>query len=215
MAIRSTALAALCCLILSAGCDDSYTPPPGSSGSTTAATEPAATVTTAAADSGPRERIALGKIPFTIEAPKGWRVQPGVTQEIVLHGRAPSGEVDVLLGAGTNVKADALPMLVKQSARGSNDRHIKNEVVQRANLTIVKSIAPQLAPGSTASPDPELVPMGWTVQVIVSGTGTDLPSYQLTFLGLSQAMFDKDEAFLQQVMDSLRYDPAATVPAAP
>jgi hypothetical protein len=123
----------------------------------------------------------------------------------------------VLLGNGPVIKAESLPLLVKQSttaATASADRH-KNTIVQRDGLTIITRIAPQLAPGASPSPDPELVPMGWGVQVIVSGTTPDLRSYELTYVGLSQAMFDKDEAFLQKIIDSLRYEPASTRPPVP
>jgi hypothetical protein len=216
MAFRLTFLAAMCWLTFAVGCDETYTPPAGSTpanGATTTATSTNAA--TGAAEDGARERIALGAIPFTIEVPRGWLVQPGVTNKIVLHGRTPSGEIDVLLGNGPIVKAAALPLLVRESAKSTNDKHVKSEVVQREKITIIKTIAPQLAPGAVPSPDPELVPMGWTVQVIVSDDKADLHSYELTFVGLSQGMFDKDELFLQRIMDSLRYEPAGLLPVAP
>ena len=215
MVPRLTFIAAMCWLTFSVGCDETYTPPAGSTSGTAASTATAPSTAAPPAD-GARERIALGAIPFTIEVPTGWLVQPGVTNTaMVLHGRTTSGEIDVLLGNGPVVKAAELPLLVKATTRSTNDKHVRSEVVQRDKLTIIKAVAPQLAPGATPSPDPELVPMGWTVQVIVSDGKPDLQSYELTFVGLSQAMFDKDELFLQRIMDSLRYEPAGTLPAAP
>lgn len=219
MAFRSLALAASACLFLAAGCDDPA-PPAGSSSTAAPTSQPAASSGTgadqgAAVANAPRERLALGAIPFSIEVPKGWTLMPGVTGRTVLHGRAPSGELDVLLGMGPSIKGDALPMMLKQSAKPSNDSHVKNEVTQRDGLTLVQSIAPQTAPNTPASNDPELVPMGWSVQAIVSDGKLDYSVYELTFLGLSQAMFDKDEAFLRQIINTLKYDGAATQPARP
>lgn len=213
MVIRPTALAAASCLLLMAGCDEGYTPPAGTPA--TPATAAAGVPSASSVSTAERTRISLGAIPFSVEVPQGWGVQAGVTNRIVLHGKAPSGEVDVLLGTGPNIKAEDMPMLIKASAKPSSDPHVKNEVAVRDNLTLVKTIAPQLAPGAVANPDPELVPMGWTVQVIVSDGKVDYSAYDLTFVGLSQAMFDKDEAFFQKIIDSLKYESAATRPAMP
>lgn len=207
-------VAAMSTLFL-AGCDEGYTPP-ASSGSTT--TAPAAKSDTAAApavDDTKRERISLSSIPFTIEVPAGWSVQSGVANKFVLHGKAPSSEVEILVGPGPTIKPAAVPMLVKSSTTQSTDRHTKTEVVQRGDLTIIKTIARQLAPGAVAPSDPELIPIGWTVQIIRSDAKADLtskielPTYELQFVGLSQATFDKDEAFLQKIMESVQYDPSA------
>jgi hypothetical protein len=219
MALRSLALAASACLVLTVGCDDPA-PPAATPSTATPASQPAAAANTSGAQGvatvdGPRERLVLGAIPFSIEVPKGWSLMPGVTGRMVLHGRAPSGELDVLLGMGPNIKGDALPMMLKQSAKASNDPHVKSEVTQRDGLTLVQNIAPQTPPNTPAASDPELVPMGWSVQAIVSDGKLDYSVYELTFLGLSQAMFDKDEAFLRQLISTLRYDGAATQPATP
>lgn len=218
MVSRLIAYTACSCVIVLAGCDESYSPPASANPSSApAAAAPAANSgasTGAAADLNARQRIALTRIPFSVEAPSGWVIQPSGPNQIVLHGRAPSGEVDVLLGTGPIIKADALPLLLKESAKPSADPHVKNEVVQRNNMAIIKTVAPQVAPGAVAPADPDLVPIGWTTQFIVQD-GLDYRSYDMTFVGLSQAMFDKDEAFLQQMMDSVRYEAAATRPAVP
>ena len=215
MALRLTLLAAICSMTFAVGCDETYTPPPGATSSTPGTISTTAPSASATMDEGSRERLPLGVIPFSLEVPKGWLMQSGAAGKIILHGKTPTGEVDVLLGVGPSVKAAELPLLVKESRKTSLDTHVKNGVVERDKMTIITTIAPQLAPGAAPSPDPELVPMGWTAQVIVSDATPDLQSYELTFVGLSQAMFDKDEAFLRRIMDSLRYEPAAPRPAAP
>lgn len=211
MALRLV-VAAACVAMASLGCDEPM--PMG----TTPATAPS-TVADAAANpspaTAPRERIALGVIPLTIEVPKGWLLKPGDTGKIVLHGRLTSGAVDVLLGTGISIKNDALELMVKESTKPTTDRRQKVEVVKRDGMTIVQTIAPQLPPNMPPPSDPELVPMGWSVQCIVSdGSAIDLPVYELTFLGLSQAMFERDEAWLRQMVSTIRHEAAANPSAA-
>jgi hypothetical protein len=159
--------------------------------------------------------MSLGAIPLSMEVPSGWLLRPGVTGRIVLHGPTPSGEVDVLLGTGPSIKGEALPLMVKESAKPSTDRYVKNEVTQRDGMTIIQRIAPQTPPGTLPGSDPNLVPIGWTAQCIVTDGKLDYSVYELTILGLSQAMFDRDQQFLQELLDTLKHEAPATQPATP
>lgn len=209
--LRPSVLAAVSCVLLAVGCDEPAAPPtPPASPATSPAGTGSPAATSAAAT---KSRISLGAIPLSIEAPAGWDLKPGVTGKIVLRGRSPSGELDVLLGTGPSIKGDALPLMLKESAKPSNDRHVKTEITQRDGMTLIQSYAPQLPPGTTPSSDPELVPMGWSVQCIVSDGKLDYSVYELTIMGLSQGMFDRDEKFIRDMIDTLRFEGSTTQPA--
>ena len=220
MALRFTVLAASSCLMLAGGCEEpaAQTPMPTTAAATTSpAVEAgvAATLGDPAVAKSPRKRLSLQTIPLSIEVPVSWDVQPGVTGRPVLRGKTPNGEVDVLLGAGPSVRAESLPLMLKQSATSSNDPRVKNEVTQRDGMAIIQRISPQTAPGVAASTAPELIPIGWNVQCIITDAKTDYSVYELNILGLSQAMFDQDQGFLRELIESIRLDTAATRPAVP
>ena len=187
-------------------------------------------------DAQKRERIALIAIPFTIEAPKSWLVQASAGNKIVLHGMTPSGELDVLLFKGPTLTRAARDALLKQtsmtappttnaattSAAASNSStiassagiapiEVRREVSAHDGIDIIKRVEVQSAPVG----DPELVAIQWNMTCIVPGTGVDFDVYELSVIGLSKAMFDHDERFIQSILDTLRLDSASTKPAVP
>ena len=170
---------------------------------------PPATPTTPATQASAR-RIALIAVPLSVVAPPTWDVRRGPGGKLVLSGRTPSGDREIALAVGTPVPTFDLPATQPATAVAPGGP-IVVRVDDRDGMRVVDRVE---RVGPTDQPA-EVAPVRWTVRFIVLGDGIDQPAYDLSVANLTQLGFERDEAALRAILDTVRPASAADPAAAP
>lgn len=147
---------------------------------------------------GPR-RIALVAVPLTAEVPPTWDVRRATGGALVLSGRAPSGEREIALRAGPSVATADLPATqpFTPDAPGSPSG---TRVDDRDGMRVVERLERTAAIDQPA----DIAPLLWSFRFIVPGRSLEQPSYELDVVGLTQLGYERDEATLRPIFDSVR-----------
>lgn len=168
--------------------------------------EPAAPAASRPTDA-PR-RIALIAFPLTADVPPTWDVRRGPGGTLVLSGRAPSGVRDLALSVGPRVPTFELPATQPATPLTPGGRTTVR-VDDRDGMRIVERIE---RVGAIDQPA-ESAPVRWSVRFIVAGDGgLDVPAYDFDAIDLTQISFERDEATIRAILDTVR-PPAADRPA--
>jgi hypothetical protein len=244
MMMRLNRAIALCMLavIAMAGCDDRTAVPPAAVEQAKKASETPkgpALPTTQELTTGPRKRLALIPLPLTIEAPVGWGklgdnnpagIKVTSAGLNIIQGYTPSGPVQIQLTARPVVKEDALQRIVEAGKKEMAEKPAQIVKFELRPLGGVKVLERQSV--GPARPFVQYDINGqehqsmessfnWSISVLVPNEGA-YQDFQLSFIDLTKSHYDKESAFLNSIMNTLRYAgdttpeatglPATTVP---
>lgn len=181
---------------------------------------------------GAKKTLRLGDYPLTLEAPANWALQSTEGGSVTVGGPASSGEITILLNsqrqtipasrlndivAQTKKETDAKPHPINRvelrslgAAKVLEQRMISNafeggrlapevmedEVVVSADKKEKKTVR--------AIKNPHIVK--WIFTVFVPNGNGDYTTRTLTFNLLKLSEYDQDKQFLEQLMQSLRYE---------
>jgi hypothetical protein len=195
------------------GCEEAPRPPDLSHQETDEAHRAPARPTTQELVSGERRKFPLTGIPITLSAPPSWAIRnlggDGIT---VLEGPAPHGDAQIQFSAGgtglvSELKLHALLQVAeKESTQPSTPGKITS--IRREGSTVAIERLQPLALGPDGSGGDAGTIMRWRVQLYVPRDAEKFEMYELKFLDLPLAQYEKDEAFLRGIIESARHEPS-------
>jgi hypothetical protein len=221
---HAAAACVLAALVLTA-CEDRSSVPPAALEQAKKASETPkgpAVPTTQELQSGPRHRLALIPLPLTMEVPAGWgklsdNNPAGIKVTSVglniIQGYTPSGPVQIQLTARPVVKEDALQRIVDAGKKEMKD---KPQQIVKFDLRPMDGV--KLLERQSVGPARPFVQydtngqehqsmessFNWSISVLVPNEGA-YQDYQLSFIDLTKSHYDKEAAFLNNIIGSLRY----------
>ncbi|MGH7179335.1 MAG: hypothetical protein ACREJC_18305 [Tepidisphaeraceae bacterium] len=168
--------------------------------------------------SGPQLRVALQNIPFSVKAPKGWKVAPARGSGVpTLAGPTPTGDAQVQIErppVPDDKYAERFLSGAKRLATQPNNREtVTFRQVGPAQLVEMRSFGQthgypaidstghQIAPTSTS--------MNWRVTAFVTSNGA-MQAYQISFVDLTREQYERDKDLLEMIIASLEYDSTAS-----
>ena len=175
---------------------------------------------------GPRHRLALKAIPFSVSTPLEWKVENLINGSIVvLTGPTPSGEAQIQLSIRPTAKKDELEIIHRaarkeatQPASQSLSKHVVKAEFRKMNDIEVFDRQAVGQPGPLTVTDAKGIehtetatPYTWTVILFVP-QGADFARYEINFIGLTAEQYEQDKPLLNEVINSIQYD-ASSVPA--
>ncbi len=224
---RFACAAVLLAAVGGSGCEDSSAPPPLIQ-EATPYEPPATRPTTQELLEGVRVPVSLGELPLTVQAPRGWAVQPlRGTSHILLQGPTPSGEASVQLNPRPLTTGEKFDIIVNgakkelqqfpQSIKLVELRTIEGaKVLERQRVGLMPTTSPDDPPELKPSP-----PFSWTITVFVP-RDADYETHELNFIGLTADQYETDQALLREIVDSIAVSQVApagatttTAPATP
>jgi hypothetical protein len=182
--------------------------------------------TTQELTTGPRSTVVLGPLPMTMNVPTSWRVAV-ISGATLLQGWTPGGtEVAIQLNSRTTMKKEALDYAVRSAKKEQAE---KPQAVLKFDVRPLGTSGAQIMErqGVGEARDYEIKdptgktqvtreqPFKWTLSILAPH-GDAYQVYELNFIGLTKAQYDKDKDFLQSLLDSLTLGstaPATTAPA--
>ncbi len=193
------------------GCDQS---PPA----TPPATAPAMPATTPS-DPAARHTLRLAHLPLCVRVPDGWRIDIlGESGLSSLRGIAGSDEFQILLAGRGKTRPEQLELRLEDMRREqkANPEKVKiARLVERPPLKILERQAIGIAPTSQMIADAgvgDTSPIyNWTLSVYVP-SGPTLQSYELNFIGMTRAQFQRHQQLLESIIARIDYD-APSAPA--
>lgn len=84
----------------------------------------------------------------------------------------------------------------------SSSERVKHRVADRDGMKIIEQLE-QIGPRNQPA---DIAPIRWTLQFVILGDGLSYPIYELNVANLSQVSFERDEALLRRILDSVQYD---------
>ena len=173
---------------------------------------------------GQRVPITLDAMPLTLHVPPQWKItrRSATTGPLVwLGGPTPAGEVQL----GLKFQDPMLPQKFEQLLQGTR-REIERatdsntqltmrqlgpaHIIERRSVSVpfeakaVDSAGMPITDASGVELTRTVTPMRWRVSVYVPGDGR-VDHYDLNFIDLEKPQYDADRAFLEDVLQSLRY----------
>jgi hypothetical protein len=163
-----------------------------------------------------QKQIPLIAIPFSVDAPESWEqtVDAGV---MLLKGRSPSGEVEIMLKTRPSVKPDTLEKeldVVRKAGTADPNRVLRLEekgVFKRLEQIEIESALGVAAPTDQAAPAGAVRFYRWVYYFYVQKPAAiDVDVYEMNILGITEEHYKKDEQFIRAIINSARYEPSAT-----
>ncbi len=204
----------LACGLALTGCDDTPAVPEALKQPQPVETTAPARPTTQQLLSGPQNTISLDVLPMSVRAPAGWKVESIADGVVLLQGPTLSGDASIQLSRRPTTTPDRLEAIVSGARREMQQNPEKIRMVDLRDGSGESKVIERQSVGRTAVPvgsenDPSQVsPMyTWTITTFVP-RGGNYDTYELNFIGLTQAQYDLDMPLLRQMMDSLKLDSA-------
>jgi hypothetical protein len=219
-ALRGAGGAFLMLFLASAGCDqrsDAPQPP--------ASAPAAAGSTTQDLLSQPPVTLPLGALPFTIDAPPGWKIETLADKFDFLTGPAPLGVLQVAMDFRPSATQDQINYLFQGAKNEQNkqpERYVDVRLEKVNDLQLFQcvkqdpaappamvdpSAAGNLSPATTTqgndSASSDAINYEWTI-AIFSPDGDRFQQYTLDFEGLTKQQYDADGDFFRAILHTLR-----------
>jgi len=161
------------------------------------------------------KRVPLIEIPFTVEVPENWdhTVDTGV---MLLKGRTPSGEVEIMLKTRRSVKPDTLEKeldVVRKAGTTDPNRVLRLE--EKGTFKRLEQIEIESSQGVDVVQDPAIGPSAarfyrWIYYFYVQNPASiDFNVYEMNILGITEEHYKKDEQFIRSIINSATYEPSA------
>jgi hypothetical protein len=186
------------CLAVPAGCDRPQ--PPRS------ATAPSPPSSQPAPDSA-RKTIQLGIYPLTADVPKTWEIL-NTASVTFLQGPSPNGDLEGMAILQIS-NPPSVTGLVADKIVG--DAQALREKPEHGTLQVevrTDGLVRIIDKRSVADPADGKEPfVSWSLDVLVSGAQERIVLYHLNFVALARHVYEKDRAFLESIVSTVRYDP--------
>jgi hypothetical protein len=193
------------------GCDRRPTEP-------TAATSGSPAIpTTQELINGPRTDLALHTAPLRLSVPRSWKLDLAATST-TLRGLTPHGSVQIIIAFRTTFTHDKEQFLIgafQDKGASEGYRHVK--LRSSAGIDIVelqKVTAPIDTPllnnqGNKLKDTSE--PLEWKFLAFIpeGSQPGEFDEYEIAFFNLDESLYQADKDFLESIMGTLKYDPAA------
>lgn len=170
---------------------------------------------------GPRTPKTLDVLPLVLQVPTSWKITAHGSGIVWLEGPTPAGEVRIHLKhqqGMTQRMWDQLVMGTQREIERAADPNTTLTMRELGPATVIERRTvgqPISAPVVDATGVPTLdakgdvvmhtmLPMRWRVSVFVPREG-QIDHYELNFIDLEKPQYDADRAFLEDVLQSLRY----------
>jgi hypothetical protein len=205
--------------LLASACDEKPSAPAVLSEQARHAAEGPKRPTTQELLTGPRKRIVLGPMPFSVRAPASWKIEVLPANGIsMLQGPTPSGEAQIQLSTRPTTSSQDLDRLVqgaKKELAEHPDRVRKAELRSIGAVKIFERQAlgtpgPLTVMDSTGEEHVETAtPYNWTVWMFVPAAGGSFEKYEMNFIGLTEKEHDIDKPLLDEIVSTINYELAA------
>jgi len=229
--LAATVLVAI--VLVAFGCDDSSSVPPSVQQAAVKAKahgpQAPPRPTTQELVNGPKRRLPLTPLPFSVSVPPSWKVQSlGAGSITVLTGPTPSGEAQIQLTSRATAKKEELEIirraakkemsqpttesLSKKTIKADFRKIGEVEVFERQAIGQPGPLTVQDADGREHTET--ATPFNWTLQMFVP-QGDEYALYEMNFVVLTAEQYQQDKQLLQPILDSLQYDVAAAPATTP
>jgi hypothetical protein len=176
---------------------------------------------------GPRKRITLTPVPFSVSVPFQWKLENlAGGSVVVLAGPTPSGDVQIQLSTRTPAKQEDLDIVQRAAKKELAASQPSSKKVLKAELRKLDNNIQIFERQAVGQPAPLIItdannhehtetatPFDWTFTLYVPN-GPDFARYELNFIGgLTAEQYKQDQPLFDAIIKSLVYEPTSAAPA--
>jgi hypothetical protein len=167
--------------------------------------------------SGPRTNLALHTAPLRLSVPRSWKLDLAGTST-TLRGPTPHGSVQIIIAFRTTFNHDKEQFLIGAFRdKGASEGYRRIKLRPSAGIDILelqKATGPIDTPlldnqGNKLKKTSE--PLEWKFLAFTPETSQpgEFDEYEIAFFNLDESLYQADKDFLESIMATLKYDPAA------
>jgi hypothetical protein len=172
---------------------------------------------------GPRKRLALSPIPFSVGVPMSWKIgTPKDGTVTILEGPTPSGDAQIQINLHPPLTKDKLDIILHGAKKEATEEPKKVQIDVRQlspNITVLERRqigmpGPLLVGPPRQEKEITATNYKWTITMFVPREDKQFDQDELNFVALTREQYDQDKELLDGIVKSLQFDPSA-IPALP